>query len=237
MTRSDPDRWPASAHGRVHRTDEDPIAEEPAVPIALDPAHAARGVGPSARRSPGRRPWLAQSARPRIDAVAGAVADSAAAARRPAGPVATAAPPPPPSSSGRRRPPPASRGHPARTSRSTAAATATASACRQYGARGRALAGQTHRAILAHYYRATTLGSIALDDAVRVLVLDRRSRPRQPCPCGLRPGRRPGRSTASPRRSRRTRKVTLTPTHVERDDDVEAEGHERRRRPSCATRP
>jgi SpoIID/LytB domain protein len=42
----------------------------------------------------------------------------------------------------------------------------------QYGARGRALAGQTAAQILAHYYANTTLGSIAADTAIRVLVLD-----------------------------------------------------------------
>jgi stage II sporulation protein D len=41
----------------------------------------------------------------------------------------------------------------------------------QYGARGRALAGQTAEEILAHYYRGTTLGSLALDTPIRVRVL------------------------------------------------------------------
>jgi len=41
----------------------------------------------------------------------------------------------------------------------------------QYGARGRALAGQTAATILAHYYRGTTLGSIATGTPIRVRVL------------------------------------------------------------------
>jgi SpoIID/LytB domain protein len=42
----------------------------------------------------------------------------------------------------------------------------------QYGARGRALAGQTAAQILAHYYAGTTIGSVAVDTRIRVLVLD-----------------------------------------------------------------
>ncbi|HEX4898486.1 MAG TPA: SpoIID/LytB domain-containing protein, partial [Candidatus Limnocylindrales bacterium] len=42
----------------------------------------------------------------------------------------------------------------------------------QYGARGRALAGQTAAQILATYYAGTTLGSIAADTRIRVLLLD-----------------------------------------------------------------
>lgn len=38
----------------------------------------------------------------------------------------------------------------------------------QYGARGRALDGQTAETILAHYYRDTTLGSVPTDTAIRV---------------------------------------------------------------------
>ncbi len=41
----------------------------------------------------------------------------------------------------------------------------------QYGARGRALAGQTAAQILAHYYASTTLGTVAAGTAIRVLVL------------------------------------------------------------------
>jgi stage II sporulation protein D len=41
----------------------------------------------------------------------------------------------------------------------------------QYGARGRALAGQTAAQILAHYYPGTTLGSVATTAPIRVLVL------------------------------------------------------------------
>ena len=41
----------------------------------------------------------------------------------------------------------------------------------QYGARGRALAGQTAATILAHYYRGTTLGSISTSTSIRVRVL------------------------------------------------------------------
>lgn len=41
----------------------------------------------------------------------------------------------------------------------------------QYGARGRALAGQTAPQILAHYYRSTTLGTIPASTRIRVLVL------------------------------------------------------------------
>ncbi len=41
----------------------------------------------------------------------------------------------------------------------------------QYGARGRALAGQTSEQILAHYYLGTTSGTISLDTEVRVRVL------------------------------------------------------------------
>ncbi len=42
----------------------------------------------------------------------------------------------------------------------------------QYGARGRALAGQDAAAILAHYYQGTTVGTIKADMSVRVLLLD-----------------------------------------------------------------
>ena len=42
----------------------------------------------------------------------------------------------------------------------------------QYGARGRALAGQTAAQILAAYYAGTTIGSIAVDTRIRVLLLD-----------------------------------------------------------------
>lgn len=41
----------------------------------------------------------------------------------------------------------------------------------QYGARGRALAGQSSAEILAHYYNGTTLGSIEPGTPIRVLVL------------------------------------------------------------------
>ncbi len=41
----------------------------------------------------------------------------------------------------------------------------------QYGALGRARAGHTAEAILAHYYRGATLGSIALDAPIRVRLL------------------------------------------------------------------
>ena len=41
----------------------------------------------------------------------------------------------------------------------------------QYGARGRALAGQSAATILAHYYRGTTFGSIAATTPIRVRVL------------------------------------------------------------------
>jgi len=41
----------------------------------------------------------------------------------------------------------------------------------QYGARGRALAGQTSTSILAHYYRGATLGTIAPTSRIRVRVL------------------------------------------------------------------
>ncbi len=41
----------------------------------------------------------------------------------------------------------------------------------QYGARGRALAGQSAEAILAHYYQGATLGTIPLDTPIRVRVL------------------------------------------------------------------
>jgi len=41
----------------------------------------------------------------------------------------------------------------------------------QYGARGRALAGQTAPTILAHYYQGTTLATISAASPVRVLVL------------------------------------------------------------------
>ena len=40
----------------------------------------------------------------------------------------------------------------------------------QYGARGRAAAGQTYDEILGHYYTGTTLGTIAADQLVRVLL-------------------------------------------------------------------
>jgi stage II sporulation protein D len=42
----------------------------------------------------------------------------------------------------------------------------------QYGARGRALAGQSSTEILAHYYQGATLGSIPLDTLIRVRVLN-----------------------------------------------------------------
>ncbi len=42
----------------------------------------------------------------------------------------------------------------------------------QYGARGRALAGQSATEILAHYYANTTIGSIATETSIRVLLLD-----------------------------------------------------------------
>src|SRR5579862_7339162 len=41
----------------------------------------------------------------------------------------------------------------------------------QYGARGRALAGQTAATILAHYYQGTTLATISASSPVRILVL------------------------------------------------------------------
>lgn len=41
----------------------------------------------------------------------------------------------------------------------------------QYGARGRALAGEDAATILAHYYRGTTLGSIATTTRIRVRIL------------------------------------------------------------------
>ena len=42
----------------------------------------------------------------------------------------------------------------------------------QYGARGRALAGQTAAEILAHYYMGTTVGTIPTQTPIRVLLLD-----------------------------------------------------------------
>lgn len=42
----------------------------------------------------------------------------------------------------------------------------------QYGARGRALAGQTAAAIISHYYPGTTLGAVSGTPSVRVMVLD-----------------------------------------------------------------
>jgi len=42
----------------------------------------------------------------------------------------------------------------------------------QYGARGRALAGQGAAEILAHYYPGTTIGSLPEETAIRVLLLD-----------------------------------------------------------------
>ena len=42
----------------------------------------------------------------------------------------------------------------------------------QYGARGRALAGQSAAEILAHYYAGTTIGTIPTDTPIRVLLLD-----------------------------------------------------------------
>ena len=42
----------------------------------------------------------------------------------------------------------------------------------QYGARGRALAGQSAATILAHYYQSTTLGSIAPSTQIRILILN-----------------------------------------------------------------
>ena len=41
----------------------------------------------------------------------------------------------------------------------------------QYGARGRALAGQSAETILAHYYRSTTISSVSPTTAVRVLLM------------------------------------------------------------------
>ncbi|HEY0444034.1 MAG TPA: SpoIID/LytB domain-containing protein [Candidatus Limnocylindrales bacterium] len=45
----------------------------------------------------------------------------------------------------------------------------------QYGARGRADAGQLAPAILAHYYPGTTLGTLAAGKGIRVLVLEKRA--------------------------------------------------------------
>lgn len=42
----------------------------------------------------------------------------------------------------------------------------------QYGARGRALAGESAPEILAHYYAGTTIGAISTDTPIRVLLLD-----------------------------------------------------------------
>ena len=42
----------------------------------------------------------------------------------------------------------------------------------QYGARGRALAGQSAAEILAHYYMGTTIGTIPTDTPIRVMLLD-----------------------------------------------------------------
>lgn len=42
----------------------------------------------------------------------------------------------------------------------------------QYGARGRALAGQSAGEIIAHYYAGTTIGTIPADTPIRVLLLD-----------------------------------------------------------------
>ena len=42
----------------------------------------------------------------------------------------------------------------------------------QYGARGRALAGQTAGEILAHYYAGTTIGTMSTGTPIRVLLLD-----------------------------------------------------------------
>lgn len=42
----------------------------------------------------------------------------------------------------------------------------------QYGARGRALAGQDSTAILAHYYRGATLGALSTATRIRVRILD-----------------------------------------------------------------
>ena len=41
----------------------------------------------------------------------------------------------------------------------------------QHGARGRAIAGQTHATILAHYFKGTSLGTVTPTQTVRVLVL------------------------------------------------------------------
>ena len=42
----------------------------------------------------------------------------------------------------------------------------------QYGARGRALAGQTAAQILAHYYAGTTIGTVTAGTAIRVLIMN-----------------------------------------------------------------
>ena len=81
----------------------------------------------------------------------------------------------------------------------------------QYGARGRALAGQDATEILAHYYQGAVLGSIDLATTIRVRVLVElpgQQRLARSCSTAV-AGR--GRSTASRRRSRPTPRSRVTP--------------------------
>ena len=88
----------------------------------------------------------------------------------------------------------------------------------QYGARGRALAGQDAAAILAHYYRGTTLGTVAPTSTIRVRVLlDWKAT--ASAPLTISAGGRRGPSTASRGRSRSMPSCgSARPRRRDRDD-------------------
>ncbi len=100
----------------------------------------------------------------------------------------------------------------------------------QYGARGRALAGQDAATILAHYYVGTTIGAIGTETAIRVLLLDNGGLDlRQPADRG-----RAGRGVDDRRRRGGLPggRAPPPPPGDDRDDDVVAprRGHCRGRR-------
>ena len=119
----------------------------------------------------------------------------------------------------------------------------------QYGARGRALAGQDAATILAHYYHGRTLGSIDPATPIRVRVLVRKWTAAAAAPLMIYGRRhRLGRSTASPRPSPPTlacgssrRAVTATAGHGGRvvDGGPRPDGEvllDRRPRPTSTVR-
>ena len=220
----------SSGDQRTQERIRDPGLHRPTAGRA--PALVALTAGPGA--SPGRRSGRgAVPTRSRPDAEPAADAD-----RRPVADAVDAEPDPDARRPSRRPTPDAAPPDPdagptgpttlGATSRSTAAATATASGCRQYGARGRALAGQDAPTILAHYYQGTTLGhdrarrrrsGSASSSHFRARRRRRRS--------SLYGRRRPGPSTAS-RRPSRDATPRVTPSRPRRraaHDDLADQGH------------